>query len=191
MLYPLSHALAPPCLLAARLSIISSHLIGHRLAHRLPALRHGWAGREAGSVRRPCLLGFALRSVPMSIGRFMLYLPAMSPRSACLSTRLRGGMAFSSRPCVMCCDVMLACPSSRSSPCPSSRRSGRFISSLPVFRHDGRGGGRMRCGCDGLSFIVLFSLRLSRPRACLPRVVPRHLSDTDGGGGLRSIGSAC
>lgn len=82
-----------PCLLAARLAFpppISSHLIARRLARLLPVLRHGWAGREAGSVGALCLLGFALRSVPMSIGRFMLYLPAMSPRSACLSARLRG-----------------------------------------------------------------------------------------------------
>lgn len=33
-----------------RLISSASHLIGHRLACRLPALRHGWAGREAGSV---------------------------------------------------------------------------------------------------------------------------------------------
>lgn len=31
---------------------------------------------------------------------------------------------------------------------------------------------------------------LVSPRACLPLIVSRHLSDTDGGGGLLSIGSA-
>lgn len=28
------------------------------------------------------------------------------------------------------------------------------------------------------------------PRACLPRIVSRHPSDADGGGGLLSVGSA-
>lgn len=37
--------------LRSRLAASShAHLIGHRLARRLPALRHGWAGRKAGSV---------------------------------------------------------------------------------------------------------------------------------------------
>lgn len=41
-----------------RLISSASHLIGYRLAYLLPALRHGWAGREAGSVGALCLLGF-------------------------------------------------------------------------------------------------------------------------------------
>ena len=101
---------------------------------RLPALRHGWAGREAGSVGALCLLGFALRSVPMSIGRFMLYLPAMSPRSACLSARLRGRWrSHLIRHLVRAGCVAVSClpvGSSRLSPCSSSRRSGRFCVSL-------------------------------------------------------------
>ena len=121
-------------LLACGSSRLPSHLIARRLARRLPAPRHGWAGREAGSVGALCLLGFALRSVPMSIGQFMLYLPAMSPQSACLSARLRGGRrSHLIRHLVRAGCVAVSClpvGSSRSSPCPSSRRSGRFISSL-------------------------------------------------------------
>lgn len=49
-------------------------------------------------------------------------------------------------------------------------------------------------GCGAVAacypFCVLISLSVSFPRACLPRVVSRHQSDTDGGGGLRSIVSA-
>ena len=95
MLYPLSHALAPPCLLAARLSIISSHLIDRRLDRLLPALRHGWAGREAGSIGALCLLGFILRSVPISADVDSRFIPFPSSAVSSLglfvlSARLRG-----------------------------------------------------------------------------------------------------
>lgn len=71
---------------------------------------------------------------------------------ACLSARLWGDGALISS-CGMCCDVLLACGSSRLSLRLSSRRSGRFCVSLPVFRHDERGGERMRCGCGVLSVL--------------------------------------
>lgn len=47
------------CLLASRLAL-PSHLIARRLARRLPALRHDWTGRWAGSVGALCLLGSIL-----------------------------------------------------------------------------------------------------------------------------------
>ena len=155
MLYPLSHALAPPCLLAARLAfpyLVSSHLIGHRLACLLPALRHGWAGRETGSILCPACLVLALRSVPMPIAGSCRS-PAIGASSR--SARLRGAITFSSHPCGMCCDVLLACGSPRPSLRLSSRRSGRFFGFS--LRLTTRWAGRRA------DAVVLFvSLRLSR-----------------------------
>lgn len=147
-----SHRAVPscvPCLLAARLAfpyLISSHLIGHRLACLLPALRHGWAGREAGSVQCPACLVVALRSVPMSIAgscRFLCGAPSVCLRVG--SSWLRGdGVLILSVWGVLRCPCLPPVGSSRFSPRSSSRRSGRFFVSRPVLRHDGRGGERMR-----------------------------------------------
>lgn len=133
------------CLLAARLSIISSHLLARRLACRLPVLRHGWAGREAGSVG--VLLAWFCPAVCVGVDSWLMVFPLRCPIpwSACLSARLRGdGVLISSVRDVWRCPCLSPAVSSRPSPRPSSRRSGRFCVSRPVLRHDGRGGGRLR-----------------------------------------------
>lgn len=175
MLYPLSHALAPPCLFrcVSPYRFISSVIISLLVSPFFDTVGQGV--RRGASVS--CLLGFVLLSVPMSIAGSCRRSLAF-PRSACLSSRLGCvGTAFSSRHagCVAMSSARLV---SRLVYHPVGRVG--FCVSLPVLRHEGRGGGRMLCCC-----------LLSRlPRACLPLVVSRHQSDTDGGGGLRSIGSA-
>ena len=176
----------PACHACLRFVAFPSHLIGHRLARRLPVPRHGWRGvRRGASVL--CLLGSALRSVPMSISRFMPFL-LRCPLGllACLA-RLRGsGVLISS--CGMCCDVLLAHRpvSSLASFIIPSVGSVSLVS-RPVSRHDGRGDGRLR-----LAIVLRFDFLLpaSFPCACLPWGVSRHPSDADGGGGLRSVVSA-
>lgn len=141
MSYPSPHA--PPCLLDSRLAL-PSHLIGHRLACRLPVLRHGWAGREAGSVGALCLLGFCPAVFADVDKPVYSAFSAASPRSVCLSARLRGnGVLISS--CGMCCDVLLAhrTVSSFASFIIPSVGSVSLVS-RPVSRHDGRGDGRLR-----------------------------------------------
>lgn len=101
------------------------------------------------------MLGFALRSVPMSIAgscRFLCGVP-----SICLPVGSAAGVGDG----VLISSVrdVLRCPA-----CLSSRLVSRFVRRLVgrvgscvsrfVLRHDGRGDGRLRCGCG-----VLFVLR--------------------------------
>ena len=72
----------------------------------------------------------------------------------------------------------------------SSRRSVRFCVSLAP-SCDTIGGEEGGCGVLAIRSAFRFLPACFVPCACLPLVVSRHPSDTDGGGGLRSIGSAC
>lgn len=124
------------------------------------------------------LAWFSLRSVPMSIAG------SCGVPSVCLLVDSAAwAMAFSSHHAVRA--AMSCLLASRLVPrlVLSSRRSGRLISSLAP-SCDTMGG--EASGCGGA---IRLSPPVSFPFACLPRIVPRHPSDTDGGGGLRSIGS--
>lgn len=143
-----------------RLVFPSSRFISSAIASPVSSPLFDTVGR---GVRRgasaSCLLGFCPAVCVDVDSRFIPYLPAMSLRSACSSARMRGD--------VLVRDV-LRCPawsSSRLSSLASfiipSVGSVRLVS-RPVLRHDGRGGGRLRCGCGVLSFLVLSSRRLSR-----------------------------
>lgn len=174
-------SLLPACL---RLVFPSSRLISSIVVSLVVSPFFDTVGRgvRRGDVGALGLLGFSLRSVPMSIGRFMLYLPAMSPRSACLSSRLRGRWCSH----LIMLNV-LRCPclpvvSFLSSFAVPPVWSSHLVYLAPSC--DTMGGEAGGCG-EAIRFSFY------SPFACLPRIIPRHPSDTDGGGGLRSIGSAC
>lgn len=167
---------------------------------RLPVLRHGWAGREAGSV--DVLLAWFFPAVCADVDRSVHAVGSLRSLGL-LACRLGcgdgGGVLISS--CGMCCDVL------------AYRLSARLVSRLvhhPVGRvgssagsvlvylapscdtMGGEEGGCVAVAACYLSFLVLISLPpISFPRACLPRGVSRHPSDADGDIGLRSIISAC
>ena len=159
------------CLLAPRLAFA---VLSHRSSPRSPSPRSSTrlAGREAGSAALSSCLISVMRSVPMSIAGLYRFLCGVS--SVCLPV----GSAAGERCSHLVVRDVLRCPA-----CPSARLVSRHVS-----RHDGRGVGRLRCGCGVLSFPVLISLPAP---ACLLRVVSRHPSDTDGGGSLRFVGSVC
>lgn len=99
---------------------------------RLPALRHGWAGREAGSVG--VLLAWFYPAICCTdVDRSVHAVSSCDAPSVCLPvvSAAGGAIAFSSCPCGACCDVLAYRPSAR-------------LVSRPVLRHDGLGGGRMR-----------------------------------------------
>lgn len=152
MLYPLSHALAPPCLPAVRLACrpISSPVVSIVVSQLFDTVGRG-VRREA-SVLSACLASSCdlYRCLPMSIVGSFRFHPLRCHLSACLLCRLGcvGDRVLISS-CGMYCDVLLACGSYRLSPRSSSRRSGRFCVSLPVFRHGGRGGG---CGAIAVCY---------------------------------------
>lgn len=120
---------------------------------------------------------------------------AVSPLSAFYVVSAAGAMAFSShpssRPCWMRCGVLLArrLVSSFASAVVPSVGSAHRLSPRLATRLAGRRADALRLRraivprSDFAACLV--------PRACLPCGVSRHPSDTDGGGGLRSIGSAC
>lgn len=134
-----------------------------------------------------CLLGSVLRASLISIAgscRFLCDVP-----SVCLPVgSAAGAMAFSSRPCGMCCDVMLThrLASSRLSSRLSSHRSGRFCVSRPVLRHDGRGVGRLR---RAIRSPFRFLAACLVPLCLLTSGRFSFRLDADGGGGW-SVGSA-
>ena len=165
----------PACPACLRLvSSVPSHLIGYRLARLLPALRHGWAGREAGSVDVLCLLGSVLRSVLMSAdvdSRFML-LPLRCPIGL-LACRLR--CRCSHLVVWMRCDAPLA---HRLVSRLVHRLVGRLGSSFLSPRLETRWAGRraiaLRLRCA--SFLVLISPPTSFPVLnCLGAFLAIHL----------------
>lgn len=170
------------CLLRC-VSPLSSHLTGHRLARLLPVLRHGWAGREAGRRRCPACLVFALRSVPMSadVDSWLIPFPSSAVSSLgllALSARLRWRWCSLVRAgCVAMFCLPLICSSRLSSRCIVSSVGSVLRLSRPVLRHDRRGGGRIRCCCGVLSFLVLISCRLASfpVLACLGPFLAIHL----------------
>lgn len=129
------------CLLAARLAL-PSHLIGHHLAPRLPVLRHGWAGREAGSVG--VLLAWFRPAVCADVDRSVHAVSSCDVPSVCLPVVSAAGVAiaFSSCPCGACCDVLAYRPSARLVPRLVHRPVGRVGSSRLSPRLSTRWAGR-------------------------------------------------
>lgn len=153
------------CLLAARLAFaVSSHRLSSRLSSPLIdtvglGVRRGDAG---------VMLSWFFPAVCVDVDSLsMPYHPAMSPRSACLSARLRGRwrshLVRAGRVAMPCLPRRIV--SSIASAVVSSVGSVLRLP-RPVLRHDGRGGGRMLCGC-----------RLSRlpVLACLGSFLAIHL----------------
>lgn len=198
------------CLPSPGMMVMSSHLVisscGAVLrflfacgSYRLPVSSHRSSSRPSSprsSTRlggacggeRPvsCLIGFCHAVCADVDNRFMrLPLGLLACRLGC------GAIEFSSHPCGMCCDVLLACGSSRLSPRSSFRRAGWFISSLSP-RLATRWAGR-RAIAAFYPFSVPISCRLPRsPCACLPRVVPLSRPMMwMAAGGLLSVGSSC
>lgn len=144
----------------------------HLIGHRLPAHRHGWAGREAGSVG--ALLAWFCPAVCVDAdNRFTPYLPAMSPRSACLSSRLRG--RWRPRPvcavpsCVSC--LLAARLAPRLVHRPAGRVGSVFLSPRLATRWAGRRADALRLRRANVPRFD-FDACLA-PCACLPRGVPR------------------
>lgn len=108
----------------------SSYLIDHHLDRLLPALRHDWAGRVAGSGGVLCLLGFILRSVPMSAGVDSRFVPF--PSSAVLSLGLLACRIGCGDDCVLISSVrdVLRCPA-----CPLARLSPFAVPSVGSVHH--------------------------------------------------------
>lgn len=178
-----------PACCASRLSIISFHLIACRLARLLPALRHGWAVRGAGSVMS-CLLGSVLWAALISIaGSFRILCGVLLGLLACRlgywCGRWRSHLVRAGCVAMPCLPLIV---SSRLVRRPVCRVGFSFLSPRLA----------TRMGGEVAIAAVLFVLRFdflppaSSPCACLPRGVSRHPSDTDGGGRLAvSVGSSC
>lgn len=177
-------ALLPTCL---RLVFPSSRLISSIVVSLVVSPFFDTVGR---GVRRgasaSCLLGF-FPAVCSDVDRSVHAVSSCDVPSVCLPVvSAAGAMAFSSRPCGACYDVLLTrhlvlslasfiIPSVRSvlrlSPRLATRWAGRRTDAV-----------LLRCAIVSRSDFLPPCLV---PRACLPRVVPRHPPDTDGGGGLR------
>lgn len=159
---------------------VSSHRSSSRPSSPRSSTRLG--GACGGERPVSCLIGFCHAVCADVDNRFMrLPLGLLACRLGC------GAIEFSSHPCGMCCDVLLACGSSRLSPRSSFRRAGWFISSLsPRLATRWAGRRRLRCDCGVLSFLILISCRLSRLHvlACLGAFLSLSSHDVDGGGRL-------
>lgn len=154
---------------------VSSHRSSSRPSSPRSSTRLG--GACGGERPVSCLIGFCHAVCADVDNRFMrLPLGLLACRLGC------GAIEFSSHPCGMCCDVLLACGSSRLSPRSSFRRAGWFISSLSS-RLATRWAGRWRLRrC--YSFSVSISCRLPRPHvlACLGAFLAIHLIRMAAGG---------
>ena len=185
------------CLLAARLvCAVSSHHRRHldrRFDRRLHVLRHGWAGREAGSVG--VLLAWFCPAVCADIDSRFTPFPLRCPLG--LLACWLGCGAMASHLVRAGCVAMLCLPigSSRLSPRSSSRRSGRLRPSLSprlATRWAGRRADAVRLRraiVPRFDFDACFApplCLLASGRSSLAPSPP----DADSGGGLWSIGSA-
>lgn len=196
MLYSSPHAFAPP----ACLRLVSScpfHLIDCRFDRRLPALRHGWAGREAGSVcvllAWLCPIGWA--DVDSRFIPFPLRCPLglLARRFGCVA------MVFSSHALISSVRYVLRCPA-----CLSARPVSRLVRRLVGRVGSSRPSLAPSCDTMGGESAVAVRLRrafvphpdflppVSSPCACLPRGVPlSHPMMWMVADDWRSVGSAC